>query len=489
LSLERYLKPDPEKLYYKYREIFYQHLAKYDSWKEYLADHLNQSYEFRFDRSYFVEKMIHNFKRIMFNAFFEKNKEYAFFKQFEPIYPEYSKFFNTLDHYEKFNIESIRKGKILKVELLNFKKDQLYYPNIKYLNNIHSALHSLAMTIFVKTKLLSENEINHMVNLHFTPSLTHPIDRAYTTYYSMLLKLPLILIERYENLSWIIQKNRVPKVGKLGRWCTRFWKSEVGNELYIRFFHPLQYKLSQKAYKKYVEEKRGKRSKGIPIPKSTKHEANPKKFQVLYWDKTEDEWVESGEYTNEIPIFRKITKRVGNVDRFIGWEKDQTQFPDTITAYNVINFIAINKNQSVSRSRENPNLKFHPKANPKRNYLIYNYYPIFNLTYQDLISLVKGYEKPIKVNPYDLEYGNLFNPDPEVPKKEVRFGCVYCPYKRPDYYELLKKTFPEAYWYCHLLRTIASASNIIEEGREYYWWSAEFTPREIKKHPEWDKLM
>lgn len=107
--------------------------------------------------------------------------------------------------------------------------------------------------------------------------------------------------------------------------------------------------------------------------------------------------------------------------------------------------------------------------------------PLFQETFSEMEELVE--EANIFRNPY--EYKKLKNYYSNG-KKEVRMGCVLCPYKDGDYYLFLKKHYELRYLYCNLLRVIASAKNIIRSGREYYYYNEEFTP---KSHPEWKFIM
>lgn len=485
MSLDDFFKKEePKDIYIKYREIYLKHLGKYSTWDEYLQNWLNQSDSFRFDRTYFVENLVEKFREIMEIAYFSK---YPFFKQFNPKFSEYKDFLNSLKHYEEFFITSKLGARKVKIELFNIKREDLYYPNIKIVYSCHSALHSLAMLIkgIIDKKIAKPDLVFYQ-----QPLTTHPGDREYVTYYTNLLEIPLIIGKREENLSWLLEKNGVPKIGRLSRWCSRVYKMEVAQLFYLEFFYPLQYKLTKIQYQEYLLKKREAKLYGRELPKTTYYQQLETPFQVSEWNDIKKEWIKTDNFTNNIPIFVKKVKKVSSKkdptklrDVFDGYTKNLEQ---TLTPYNIVQMVAINKHQSRNRAISNPNIILWEGANPNSSFLIYQHYPMFYESFQDMLDIVKNSEKKIRKNPYDLEYGGLYNPGLEVPKVENRFGCFWCPYKTGDYYILLKEKFPEAYYLCHFLRLIGSARTILKENREYYWWDEKHTP---KTHPEWMKIM
>ncbi len=148
-----------------------------------------------------------------------------------------------------------------------------------------------------------------------------------------------------------------------------------------------------------------------------------------------------------------------------------------------VQMVGIAAYQSPARAQKSSEPHLWEKANRKNNFLIYELYPVFDKTFEDLKEIVR--HSGLEQNPYDLEYEKL-NEAYRLKKKEVRLGCTICMYKGPDYYIYLRDEAPDRYYYCMLIRLIASARNIIKEGREYFYWDEAHTP---KKHPEWRELM
>ena len=52
-------------------------------------------------------------------------------------------------------------------------------------------------------------------------------------------------------------------------------------------------------------------------------------------------------------------------------------------------------------------------------------------------------------------------------------------YKQGDYYKFLFDNYPDRYYYCRMIETIASTKNLINESREYKYYDENNTP---KKH-------
>jgi hypothetical protein len=471
-------------IYLKYREIYLKHLSKYSSWEEYLQNWLNQSDEFRFDNTYFVEKLIEDLRERMEIVFFSK---YPFFKQFNPKFEEYKDFLNSLKYHDEFFIISKLGARKVKIELFDIRREDLYYPNIKIVYSCHSALHSLAMLV----KGITDNRVAKPDLVFYQePLTTHPGDREYVMYYTNLFKIPLVIGKRQENISWLLEKNGVPKIGKLGRWCSRIFKTEVAELFYLDFFYPLQYKLTKPQYQEYVRKQREARLFGKELPKSTHYHQLDTPFQISNWDNEKKEWIGSSIFTNSFPIYEKKYKHVPE-------KKDPSKMREVfdtygkkigeyLTPYNIVQMVGINKFQSRNRALANPNIILWEGAKPDSNFLIYQHYPLFHESYFDMLYLIRNSGKKIKTNPYDVEYNMLFQPGTDVPQHENRFGCVYCPYKAGDYYILLKEKFPEAYYFCNFLRLVGSARTILKGEKEYYWWDERHTP---KTHPEWSKIM
>ncbi|MFO7795231.1 MAG: hypothetical protein R6W84_03700 [Promethearchaeia archaeon] len=88
--------------------------------------------------------------------------------------------------------------------------------------SIHSALNSLGMLL----KVLKKYEFKkYGVAIYERPALNHPGDEEYTRYYCEQLKIPLIILKGRENAFFHLQRNRAPKIGKMGRWCSRVFKT------------------------------------------------------------------------------------------------------------------------------------------------------------------------------------------------------------------------------------------------------------------------
>ena len=94
------------------------------------------------------------------------------------------------------------------------------------------------------------------------------------------------------------------------------------------------------------------------------------------------------------------------------------------------------------------------------------HYPIFHLSYQELKELANSIE--IKRNPYEKRYREFIYGE----KGEVLFGCILCPYKSEGFYKQLQKEYSEVYYFARLLMLLASAKNLITEGREYYYFQS-----------------
>jgi hypothetical protein len=80
---------------------------------------------------------------------------------------------------------------------------------------------------------------------------------------------------------------------------------------------------------------------------------------------------------------------------------------------------------------------------------------------------------PLMENPFEKEhplaYQALEVETEEIAEVEERFGCIICPYRPLEYYRSLARNYPWEYFYCMSIRLVASAKNIITEGREYWY--------------------
>ena len=104
-------------------------------------------------------------------------------------------------------------------------------------------------------------------------------------------------------------------------------------------------------------------------------------------------------------------------------------------------------------------------SNSNIKFKIYKIYPIFHLSFSDLVEIInEAYREA---------------------KKEIRLGRIMCMFKQGDYYKFLFDNYPDRYYYCRIIKTIASTKNLIKENRECNKYSESDTP---KKHPEWKNI-
>ena len=459
--------------YNKFREAFIQYLDGFDIWDEY-RDYLN-SKNIRYDKSNFIEKYILEFYAIITNNFLEK-------------YPYLRKYSHPTKNH--LYIYSKRGSVKVKVELYNgLNISDLYYPNMKRCINLHSARHSVALFLQEKD---NPHYINSQFALYMRPLLTHPGDKEYTLYYISMYNFPMAILTRQENLSWLLQVNGLHKKeqGGGGRWCTRVFKIEPARLFYREFFYSWQYKLTSNELKEYckkynisyksnikkndlvqlIENRLKSKSfftEHIPSPNKNKYVRDITKYPLYKYNSYYKEWAMIDTITNEFPEYEKVTETVGNSKRFKGWRKTG----DIIKVNNLIQLIGINKYHSGKRRIDNPNMCYAPlciKYLPKHFY-IYQYYPIYDITPEHMQKIINSSKIPIKNNPFEQEHNISYEKEIIAAEKEQRFGCIICPYKQISYYKDLMQNYPFQYFYCMSIRLIASAKNILREGREYWY--------------------
>ena len=179
-----------ESFYEELREKYLDYLSHYSDWESYL-EHLKTKV---LDPNYYPEILLQQFKIEVEELYFEQNK---FLRPYHPNYPEFEEFC-TENNYQTFNLKSKLGGVRIKVELFNMSKDELYFPRIKWVASVHSALHSLGMLVHVQ----KQYDFNlHGFALHEVPRLTHVGDREFTCYYATELSSPLVILSREEN-TW-----------------------------------------------------------------------------------------------------------------------------------------------------------------------------------------------------------------------------------------------------------------------------------------------
>ena len=407
--------------------------------------------------------------------YFEQNQ---FLRPYCPSYPEFEDFC-TENNYHTFNLKSKLGGVRIKVELFNIERDELYFPRIKWVASVHSALHSLGMLIHVQKKY----DFNHHgFALHEVPRLTHVGDREFTSYYTTELKAPLVILSREENTANTLERNGAPKIGAInGRWCSRTEKIEPKRLFFERYFFPVEQKIEYVFSKKELLHILDKQS--IPYPSRLKSEKKERiiafvkdlyreqkitsKFKSRYL--TQDDSYQRSEFNAKT---RKWEPREEPTDRITLYEKvrDERNRIETYREYGVrpidsiVEFVGIMKSQSPSRALQNPNVKISNISSARKQFWSYEHYPIFHLGYQELQKLTNFIE--FKRNPYEERYRGFVNRD----KGEVRFGCALCPYKSESFYQRLEGQNQEIYYFSRFLKLLASAKNLITEKREYYYF-------------------
>ena len=268
--------------------------------------------------------------------------------------------------------------------------------------------------------------------------------------------LPLVVLSLKQNSSFSLMVNGLPKVQKFGRYCTRIWKIEPTLYFYKRFFYPIQHKILYSWKKDTILRFLTKHK--ISVPKKIVNGSKPKL----------QEWT-----LKKVSLRPQITKRTTKY-------KSIDILDQTID--NVIQMVGIASYQSPRRKKMDPSLKLTKYSNNDIKFKIYEMYPIFHLGFNDLIKIIS--DSQLTINPYDLEYKDLNEVYRET-KKEVRLGCIMCMFKQGDYYKFLFDNYPDRYYYCRMIKTIASTKNLIKENREYNKYNENDTP---KKHPEWKNI-
>lgn len=455
-------------LYNIFRERFYDFLSEYNSWEEYKDKYLVTE-KAKYNRDEFTEKFI---RRLYFKITNDFIIKHAFLKP----YAKPSKN-HTI-------IESSGEAIKVKVEFYNdLNPEDLWYPNYTECINLHSAIHSLTMFLSFR-----DSSRNDQFALYMRPLLTHPGDKEYTLYYLTQYNFPTVILTRQENISWLLQTNLLPKLTKGmggGRWCTRVFKTEPAYLFYKEYFYPWQYKFTKKELLKYCKqnnidcktsmrkseiikeiEKRLKVKtlfgKTIEPPNKTRYTKNYRKYQFYKYNRANKEWKQIDYSDNKFHKYKKITEKMGAVDRFVDWEKTDS----IIEVYNLLQLIGINKYHSPQRARSNPNVKIWRKSTS--DFKIFEYYPIYEYDIIDMRKVVSLLGKGLRDNPFEKEHSLAYEKQYDT-KKEQRYGCIICPYRPLEYYRNLKEKYPYQYFYCMTIRLISSAKNIIEDGREYWY--------------------
>lgn len=472
ISLDDYEKA--EAMYNEFRDRFYDHLSHYNSWEEYRTTYLSR-YDTRFDKNEFAEVYLRSYYSILTERFLTRH-------EFLRPYAKPNKDF--------FIIPTTTRMVKIRVELYNLKREDLFYPLYLECLNVHSARHSLAM--FLKESVFNQKNKGRQFALYMRPLLTYPGDKEYTLYYLSLFNFPTVILTRLENLSWMLQINGLMKIGVFGgRWCSRIFKVEPATLFYKEFFWAWQYKLSKRELVEYCETNKisyrasDSRDKLIitienylktPLltgtkaspPNKTKVKWNPTRYQLYRYQSHLREWAAVDTITNEFPKYEPIIEQRGTIKRLVGWRDTG----EKLKVDNLIQLIAINKWHSGKRKMQNPNMLIAPLSNINQNFLIYQYYPLYEETPKQMAALIQKSPIPLQPNPYEVEHPILydgFERGIEETEQEHRFGCIICPYKTLEYYRYLKEHYPYEYFYCMSVRLIASARTILEEGREYWY--------------------
>ncbi|MFX1453750.1 MAG: hypothetical protein ACFFDB_00110 [Promethearchaeota archaeon] len=408
----------------------------------------------RFNQDYLPEKLLNELKLVSDMSFLEK---YPFLQKYSPLYPaKYKKFIDSLDYYEEIELSSKRGGINIKMELFNIKENEIYFPNKKLLYSIHSALHSIDMVLSLmngKFKNLNDESIF----FYTKPLFSHIGDREYVLYFISELKLPLVVLTRTENLSYILMSNGLPK--RDPRYCTRIFKLEPASFFYTRFFYPytkkIKYLMTVKEIMTVAEEN------NIDIPKSLKK----KKEIANYVSKVVNE-------KNLIPPNTTIYSKF--------------EIPgQKIKPKNIVELLGITRYQSVNRSKLDPDvkLKFNKDyftIEDKEKY-IYGHLPIFDMRFEEMKKIFEN--SGLRQNPYELDYVKLKD-DFYSGKKEVRMGCIMCPFKDILYYKFLRDNFPDRYFYANMMRVVASAKNIIRSNKEYFYFDKDHISKKYRDYKE-----
>jgi hypothetical protein len=219
--------------YDELREKYIAYLSNFSDWESYL-EHSKAN---ACDPKYYPEIFLQQFKSEVEELYFEQNE---FLRPYHPNCSEFQEFCTGSD-YTTFKIKSKLGGIRVQVELFNIAKDELYFPRVKWIASVHSALHSLGMLVHVQK---SYDFNNHRIALHEVPRLTHVGDREFTSYFSQKLNSPMVILSREENTANTLERNGAPKIGDIkGRWCSRTEKIEPKRLFMERFFFPVEQKM------------------------------------------------------------------------------------------------------------------------------------------------------------------------------------------------------------------------------------------------------
>jgi len=463
----------PNDYYEVMKSRFLEFLDSFSNWDEYLQV-LNEN---RMNPNFVPEELFHAYQQRITISYLQK---YPYLKRYNPYFAEFKDYLKA-NKIQIHHLSSSRNGIQITAEFINIPPDHVYYPHIKFMCSIHSALHSLGMLL----KGLKEYEFRkYGVAIYERPATTHPGDEEYTRYYCEQLKIQLIILKRRENPSFHLQRNRAPKIGKMGRWCSRVFKTEPIKVFYKTYFYPAEARIQHKYTKKYLLHLLDQQQINYPkiLRKAHKHEVinfvrerirrglitskykskyqtSETKFPLSEWKN--GEWIPTNTKSNRCYLYRKERNAQNHIIGF----KEYGVMP----IRSIVEFIGIAKYQSSSRAKKNPNVHLKQQiANPEKEFLFYEHYPIFHEKVKDLKDLVD--KANLQQNPYELEYGELDLVEQEENPQETRFGCVLCPYKSESFYEKLKKGFPEIYYYARFLLLLCSAYNLIEQKRQYFYY-------------------
>lgn len=464
--------------YNQFREWFYEMLSHYETWDEYLAE-LNKSIEVRYNPNDKIEQFLKEYYiNILTKRFLEKH---PFLEPYARRGPD------------QFIMESEGGAVKVRVEMYNVSQNELYYPNFLEVISVHSARHSLAM--FLKEGILNPQNRGKKLGLYSRPLTTHPGDREFTHYYLSALDFPHVILTRMENLSWFLQVNGLMKQSQFGgRWCTRVFKLETSTMLYRRYFYSWEYSFTKNRLIEYCTKhniffrkswsrqeivdaikarlRTGSLIAGMTLepPNHTVPKINNTEYPLFSWDAEMKEWINTGTSANIFPVYEKLYKPRGNTQQHIGWQLTDK----TLKVNNIIESLGMNKYHSKSRRMMNPNITLSPKSRPTSNFFIYLRLPLYWESPKVMQQIIARSPIPLNENPFEKEhplaYVAIEEDTPElVPETEERFGCIICPYRLPEYYKNLYRNWPWEYFYCMAIRLVASARNIITEGREYWY--------------------
>ena len=292
----------------------------------------------------------------------------------------------------------------------------------------------------------------------------------------------LIILSREENASNLLERNGVPKIGNIGgRYCSRIYKKEPDGLFNEKQFFPTDWRIQNALSKEQLLKVMTKQKIAYPkklksaiksevvayaLDKFKKGELKSKSktqyvtqtdnYQSSVWNEESKTWDLQEEESDRHTYYEIIRNNAGRIEDYREYGRGPIN--------NVVEFIGIMKNQSPNRAKQNPNIKISDISKPDKQFHVFQHYPIFYFTYDDLRTLVDPLH--LKPNPYETMYRE-FNKDKN---KEVRFGCSLCPYKTEGFYKLLKDQHPEIYYYARFLKSLGSAKNLVKEGKEYHYF-------------------